>query len=188
VRDGAHGVWAPRVPTYTAERKPAAAVNRRLRFGPPLRSRHPESTNHTGHRLSGFVLRPVGHQDGAVDVAGDVGGGEHDHVRQLLRGAPARSEGNINALRALAPPPLRPVPKPSRPQPRTPTPRWSRRHSSTEIPKDSYFRIASNFSGHLLREFNAAGYYNNVNILTRTTQQKITDKAAVASALGAAGV
>jgi ATP/maltotriose-dependent transcriptional regulator MalT len=35
----------------------------------------------------------------------------------------------MNALRALAPPPLRPVPRPSRPQPRTPTPRWSRRHS-----------------------------------------------------------
>jgi hypothetical protein len=37
---------------------------------------------------------------------------------------------DINALRALAPPPLRPVPRPSRPQPRTPHPRWSRRHSS----------------------------------------------------------
>jgi hypothetical protein len=32
------------------------------------------------------------------------------------------SEGNINASRALAPPPLRPVPRPSRPQPRTPPP------------------------------------------------------------------
>jgi hypothetical protein len=40
------------------------------------------------------------------------------------------SEGNINAPRALAPPPLRPVPRPSRPQPRTPSPRWSRRHSA----------------------------------------------------------
>ena len=34
------------------------------------------------------------------------------------------SEGNINAL---APPPLRPVPRPSRLQPRTPPPCWSRR-------------------------------------------------------------
>jgi hypothetical protein len=43
------------------------------------------------------------------------------------------SEGNINALRALAPPPLRPVPRPSRPQPRTPPPRWSRRHSVEHV-------------------------------------------------------
>jgi putative ABC transport system substrate-binding protein len=41
-----------------------------------------------------------------------------------------KREGNINALRALAPPPPRPVPRPSRPQPRTPPPRWSRRHSA----------------------------------------------------------
>ena len=38
------------------------------------------------------------------------------------------SEGNTNALRALAPLPRAPVPRPSRPQPRTPPPRWSRRH------------------------------------------------------------
>src|SRR2546426_4167114 len=48
--------------------------------------------------------------------------------------AVTQSEANINALRALAPPPLRPVPRPSRPQPRTPQPRWSRRHSAHEPP------------------------------------------------------
>jgi len=37
---------------------------------------------------------------------------------------------DINALRALAPLPRAPVPRPSRPQPRTPPPRGSRRHSS----------------------------------------------------------
>jgi hypothetical protein len=36
---------------------------------------------------------------------------------------------DINALRALAPPSLPPVPRPSGPQARTPQPRWSRRHS-----------------------------------------------------------
>ena len=41
-------------------------------------------------------------------------------------------EGNINALRALAPLPRAPVPRPSRPQPRTPPPRWSRRHSDRQ--------------------------------------------------------
>ena len=44
-------------------------------------------------------------------------------------GGHRRSEGNINALRALAPLPRAPVSRPSRPQPRTPQPRWSRRHS-----------------------------------------------------------
>ena len=40
---------------------------------------------------------------------------------------------DINALRALAPPSLPPVPRPSGPQARMPQPRWSRRHN-TEWP------------------------------------------------------
>ena len=57
-------------------------------------------------------------------------GGERLHpVSQVII-----TEADINALRALAPPPLRPVPRPSRPQPRTPQPRWSRRHSAHEPP------------------------------------------------------
>ena len=49
----------------------------------------------------------------------------------LLRdGRVFESEGNINALRALAPLARAPVPRPSRPPPRTPQPRWSRRHSA----------------------------------------------------------
>jgi tRNA(fMet)-specific endonuclease VapC len=46
----------------------------------------------------------------------------------------AKGIANINALRALVPPPLRPVPRPSRPQPRTPHPRRSRRHSAHQPP------------------------------------------------------
>ena len=47
------------------------------------------------------------------------------------------SEGNINALRALAPLPRAPVPRPSRPQPRTPQPRGSRRPSCCTIRRTS---------------------------------------------------
>src|SRR5262245_41570430 len=51
---------------------------------------------------------------------------------RLRRRLLPQREGNINALRALAPLPRAPVPRPSRPQPRTPQPRWSRRHSVYE--------------------------------------------------------
>jgi hypothetical protein len=50
----------------------------------------------------------------------------------------AHAEGivDINALRALVPPPLRPAPRPSRPQPRTPDSRWSRRHGRGGVRAD----------------------------------------------------
>ena len=54
----------------------------------------------------------------------------HLALGSWIVGVARGSEGNINALRALAPLPRAPVSRPSRPQPRTPQPRWSRRHSS----------------------------------------------------------
>jgi hypothetical protein len=77
-----------------------------------------------------LVLGPVGRFPGSKHVVSYIGlapafSASADKYRLghiSKQGSALLSEGNINAPRALAPPPLRPVPRRSRPQPRTPPP------------------------------------------------------------------